>query len=301
MRGHILKEITDCCQRVIWGAGEHIWTRSEREMTTSWFELGYKLTTYRVIEGNFSTALIVEDDVDWDPRVRSQLASFATASQRLPDMIAHAERTAHDYEPSGNNGADRSADPDAEELARQFTMSLLTASSAQLVDYGIEWDLLWLGHCSTSIPIHENTSLSNPPRDRFAYFDDATVPHEGPGRPLLYPARTRIYHRADNTLCTLAYAVTQHGARKIMYEHGIRNFDRGYDFALSEWCDGVTKNMGKRPLCLTSSPPIFGHFRGGGGGARSDIAGVGGNGVKRGSLVKSVREHLEDIVEGDEW
>ncbi|KAF1911198.1 hypothetical protein BDU57DRAFT_524965 [Ampelomyces quisqualis] len=84
----------------------------------------------------------------------------------------------------------------------------------------------------------------------------------------------------QNTLRTFSYAVTQHGARKIMYEHGIRNFDRGYDFALSDRCYCVTKNKGNRPLCLTCTHIIFRHFQGGGGGARSNIAGVGSNGVQ---------------------
>lgn len=219
-------------------------------------------------------------------------------------MIAHAERNAQDYLPSGNNVGDRAPHSDPVVLARLLTMSLPAASSAQSSDYGNRWDILWLGHCSTSIPAYQNTLLSNTPPERFALPEDATVPVEDPSHPTQsspYPARTRIYHRSNSTLCTLAYAVTQQGARKIMYEHGIRNFDRGYDFALSEWCDGATRNMGNRPLCLTSSPPIFGHFRGDGGGARSDIAGIGKNGIPKGSLVKSVRESLEEMVEGDEF
>jgi hypothetical protein len=53
-----------------------------------------------------------------------------------------------------------------------------------------------------------------------------------------------------NSSSSLAYAVTQRGARKIMYEHGIRNFDKGFGEALGEWCAGLTKNMGERPVCL---------------------------------------------------
>ncbi|KAJ4295345.1 hypothetical protein N0V90_007356 [Kalmusia sp. IMI 367209] len=58
----------------------------------------------------------------------------------------------------------------------------------------------------------------------------------------LYPPHTRVYHSTSNrTLCTLAYAVTQRGARKILYELGIRDLSKGYDFALSDYCGGLVK------------------------------------------------------------
>lgn len=40
--------------------------------------------------------------------------------------------------------------------------------------------------------------------------------------------------------------------------------------------------MGARPMCLSVSPGLFGHYYGGGGAGRSDIAGVGGMGVREG-------------------
>jgi hypothetical protein len=48
----------------------------------------------------------------------------------------------------------------------------------------------------------------------------------------------------------LVYAVTQTSARKIIYEHGIRNFDKAFDEALREWCRGETKHVGERPRCV---------------------------------------------------
>ncbi|KAH5551259.1 hypothetical protein HBI25_184770 [Parastagonospora nodorum] len=54
----------------------------------------------------------------------------------------------------------------------------------------------------------------------------------------------------SNTTKGFAYAVTQSGARKIMYEHGIRNFDREFRAALGEWCRGETRNMGEKPRCV---------------------------------------------------
>ncbi|KAH7396573.1 glycosyltransferase family 25 protein [Phaeosphaeria sp. MPI-PUGE-AT-0046c] len=254
-----------------------------------------------VIERNLSTALIIEDDTDWDPRIRSQLSSVAFASQRLPDKIARAELAARNHVPSRDDIELQDSDLDPIELSRRSTLALPTTFLQSFPVYGSDWDVLWLGHCSGSLPPKQNISAMDRFPDRYMLLDDVTVPaprvvKASPASP--YPPHTRVYHRTHNTLCTLAYAVTQRGARKIMYEHGIRNFDRGYDFALGEWCDGVTKNMGERPLCLTSTPPIFSHFYGNGGAGRSDIAAVGGNGVKSGVLDKSVRESVEDAVDG---
>jgi hypothetical protein len=96
----------------------------------------------------------------------------------------------------------------------------------------------------------------------------------------------------------MAYAVTQRGARKIMYEHGIRNFDRDYGIAISEWCDGLTKHMGERPICLTSSPSVFGRFVTQQDSKESDIA--GSDGMKKESLVKSVRKSLGERLNGED-
>lgn len=241
--------------------------------------------------------MVIEDDTDWDPRIRSQLSSLSLASQRLPEKIARAELVARNHVPSSDDIEFQDLDHDPIELAKRSTLVLPAAPLQYPVVYGSDWDVLWLGHCSGSLPPQQNVSALERLPDRYVLTDDVTVPAVKASPVFPYPAHSRVYHRAHNTLCTLAYAVTQRGARKIMYEHGIRNFDRGYDFALGEWCDGVTKNMGDRPLCLTSSPPIFSHFYGNGGAGRSDIAAVGGNGVKTGVLDKSVREGLEDVVE----
>lgn len=237
-----------------------------------------RLTCCSIVERNLTTALILEDDADWDPRVRSQLASFSLAARGLPDMITRGGVYATE------DGTRTSAEPDVEETLRLLTSPLPSQSSSIGSPYGEDWDVLWLGHCGTSLPPIQNTSIPSP--DRFLLSSDPTS-----------STSSRTYHRTSSTLCTLAYVVTQHGARKILYEHGIRNLDKGYDFALSEWCDGETKHMGKRPLCLTSSPSVFGHYWPEGGG-KSDIAGLGKEGPSRyGPLEKSVRGGFEELVE----
>ena len=45
-------------------------------------------------------------------------------------------------------------------------------------------------------------------------------------------------HRANSTTCSVAYPLAE-GARKLLYEFGVRELFRGYDFMLSDWCDGL--------------------------------------------------------------
>jgi hypothetical protein len=290
------KVIIDYCRKGILAVGERIWMRYGREMDTKYATGWYKsLTRSRVVEKDLHTALILEDDVDWDPRVRSQLSSLGLASQQLPDMIARLELEAPKYDMAHQGPGSIHADT-SKHLSLSSSVSTTKSSSL----YGRDWDVLWLGHCSASPPAQHNISAPKVLPDRIVLPNDATVLEPNPSHkisPAPYPPHTRVYHRTHNTLCTLAYAVTQKGARKILYEHGIRNFDRGYDFALSEWCDGTTKHMGDRPLCLTSSPPVFGHFQGHRGGGKSDIVDFGSEGVRESVLVQSVRGSLEELVD----
>lgn len=196
-------------------------------------------------------------------------------------MITQAELAAHNHVPA-RDSTDAILEPI--ELAKRSTLVLPSTSlQSSSQPYGTDWDVLWLGHCSNSLPLPYNYT-SDPRPDRFIFPVDSTMPpaKSNPPPSSFPPPHSRLYHRAHSTLCTLSYAITQLGARKILYEHGLRNFDRGYDFALGEWCDGETAHMGARPMCLSVSPGLFGHYYGGGGAGRSDIAGVGGMGVREG-------------------
>lgn len=253
-----------------------------------------------------STALILEDDVDWDPRLKSQLTTFGTASQQLPSLLQHQL-------PLSKSDRNKKAEAESVRFLQHHTLLLGTSANLERpAPYGLEWDVLWLGHCGTSLPPPLKTNSTFHAPDRVMVMKDPTVsdstiteskavlqPEDTDAN---FPSQARIYHRSHRTLCTLAYAVTQAGAQKILYEHGIRNLDKGYDFALSEWCDGRTPNMGARPMCLTSSPSVFGHFwptNGDAGGGKSDIMGVGVNGPPSSILVESFRGGLEVILERD--
>jgi hypothetical protein len=131
-------------------------------------------------------------------------------------------------------------------------------------------------------------------------LNDATVSDLDSPHPATYPPHTRVCHRSHTTRYIHAYAISQRGARKIMYEPGMRNLDKDYGSALSEWYDGMTKHMGDRPMCLTSSPSIFGYYGLHGNLKENASEDIGVEEKNEGYLMKSVRESLSEGLDNEE-
>ncbi|KAF1950972.1 hypothetical protein CC80DRAFT_221951 [Byssothecium circinans] len=251
----------------------------------------------RVVAQNLSTALILEDDVDWDFRIRSQLSYFARAARKLPALISQANLHSQERPPASE---EKTLGP--VELAKRSSVSLSSTPFRNALDgypYGCEWDVLYIGHCGADFP---PSSIAHP--TRIFQLNDATVPVPGHLRfrssapqdafASLYPPHTRLYHRTSNsTLCLHAYAVTQRGARKILYQFGIRDFSQGFDFALSDYCGGNLQGS-QRLMCLTVQPPLLSQYWSTSSGG-SDITGTGSSGRMVGSRYVrwSVRASLE--------
>jgi hypothetical protein len=250
--------------------------------------------------------LILEDDADWDFRLRSQLSAFSHGVRKTPALIAQAEQYHIDHPPSTEEPLSQV------ELAKRSSVSLSSLHARYLTreepGYGNNWDILWLGHCGAQFP---PPSPHSP--NRIMIPNDPTVPDPQHLKPMsraaldalssIYPPHTRVVHQANTTLCTIAYAISQRGARKLLYEFGVREFIKGFDFALSDYCNARTRDATWEhlPMCITVQPPIFGHHfaeRGG-----SDIVGVGKGGkpaVETRYVMWSVRMNLERLVRGEE-
>jgi hypothetical protein len=126
------------------------------------------------------------------------------------------------------------------------------------------WDLLWLGHCGAGFPRpppnsevigRHNVILADP--------NDPTVPMPSylrahPFGPLdalgeTHPPHTRVYHRASGgALCTVAYAVSQRGARRLLHEFGVKKWSRIWDVEMGDWCAG--NDFTEAPKPPPSSP-----------------------------------------------
>ncbi|KAK7985693.1 hypothetical protein PG988_003315 [Apiospora saccharicola] len=273
---------------------------------------------HRVVEEGLPSALIMEDDVDWDLRIKSQLQTFGAASKAWL-------QTSHET---------------------------VTPPAGLLTDKD--------GPAATAAPVSPDADTGSLPLLRVVIPNDPTVPapqhlkshpfasHDALGD--LYPPHTRVVHAASSprTACTLAYAVSQRGARKLLWQFGLEDFSSQWDLMLGNWCsggyvdgkvdvgdggggdvdhgsDGARVAAGiavggeklhsnerregrareqrsrprQQPTCLTVQPPIFGHYFAKKG--ASDIRGQGGGYVtKTGTpyVRWSVRMNLDVLTEG---
>jgi hypothetical protein len=74
--------------------------------------VGHELIILRVVEQNLTTAFILEDDVDWDIRVRQSLQRFAIASRILSssrDLFATSPHLKSHVEYRDNTETEESA------------------------------------------------------------------------------------------------------------------------------------------------------------------------------------------------
>lgn len=189
-----------------------------------------------IVEQNISSAVVMESDVDWDVRIKQQMQSFARASRLLTQPHAENEYFVDD-------GRD--------------IISLPTTSP-----YGDDWDLLWLGHCGADLP----EDGGHIPIGRAVYHDDTVPPLDklkirGRFREHLevFGNATRIVSHTNDNLCSIAYAISQAGARKFLYEMGIKKLDAAADLMFAWLCDGAHG----RPIqkCLTVNPQLFNQHR----------------------------------------
>jgi GR25 family glycosyltransferase involved in LPS biosynthesis len=310
------------------------------------------------VEQNLTTAFILEDDVDWDIRVRQNLQRFALASRVLssnkdifntsPNLKGHI-----DYRANTETAESAFQIIDTKNLPKMLpSLPLLSVSGNQMFKhkyissmspYGdpSQWDILWIGHCGAGFPRNQQTQ-STPNKHHASVTasnliltqpNDPTVPvgrhikaHPFQGGPdalaTAYPPHTRIFHRSTGgQLCTVGYAVSQRGARRLLHQFGIKGWNGIFDAEMGRWCAGEDPEMGpnfpkpvpgekkKERVCVTSHPPIFAHHHPMQG--ESDIGGLGGGYARKYEtkyLRYSVRMNLQGLVQGkgerelvDQW
>lgn len=210
---------------------------------------------------DLASALIMEDDVDWDVRIKDQLHDFALASNALTQPLS---KNSGEYADSTfPTPQDVTSLPDHHISFDDLPSTLRPQTSP----YGDNWDILWLGHCGMAFPAASKRGAKNIPKGRVIQSQDPTVPpRESMGfiaseQELKdqYPDHTRVTHHASEGVCALGYAVTQAGARSLLYWLGLTEVNGALDFMLSMACEGASGKPYHR--CLTTQPPIFNHYR----------------------------------------
>ncbi|KAI9781930.1 MAG: hypothetical protein M1816_002153 [Peltula sp. TS41687] len=220
-----------------------------------------------VVEQNLTTALIFEDDVDWDIRIRSQLRDFAFATHALTQPLAsNPSAYADPTYPYPN-------DKDGSLLPPDLSFDHLPATiPPSMSPFGDGWDLLWLGHCGQRFPNlrgdEEWASRSRgQAKGRVVRLNDPTVPEKKYLKVLsepddiaaTYPPHTRVIHHPMDLRCSLAYGVTQSMARHVIYEMSVKKLSGPFDIMLREMCEGLN-GRGHR-VCIGPEPQLFNHHR----------------------------------------
>ncbi len=201
--------------------------------------LSHHLVLKDFLESGAETALIFEDDVDWDIRLRTQQV------------------------------------PLVQKAARAMTGST-TSSTTHPWGNEEKWDLLYLGHCGdyfnsldegVGVGHHHPEHLQRIPHELILdqTMQDRTNLHPFTASLLTalnVPERTRLLHASQWPLCSFGYAVTRAAAEKILTvvappkEDLPRNLV-AYDAALLDGC-----RYNKYLNCYSVTPELFHHMEG---------------------------------------
>lgn len=179
----------------------------------------------KIITENISTALIFEDDIDFDVDIKGQLFRLSEGIQNGPNLIDNDPRTP----------VDKSA------------------------PYGSAWDLFFIGYChhkSIEEPLKHNVPYST--------VEDPTVLD----MPQLNSHHTREFEKfgvetngtrlivpLHGYYCTQGYAVSQEGAKRLLYHMGYQDIGAPVDNAMS----GITTRGGLRGIAPV--PPLLSQWK----------------------------------------
>lgn len=159
-----------------------------------------------MVHERISTAIVFEDDSDWDIDLRTQLEQFAQGSRYITSSWSESK----DLKGKANGGDANSP-------------------------YGEDWDMLWLGHCGV------NRHPSDP--RQFRISNDPTVP--SPKRRVNYQTipdlsghsnSTRIVFRTASGVCLFSYALSYRGAQKLLLAQSTLTKFQPIDIAFRVMC-----------------------------------------------------------------
>jgi hypothetical protein len=174
-----------------------------------------------VLLNSYSTALILEDDADWDVNIKSQLREFARGLHSL----------------KGNSKPSKQA------------------------PYGTDWDLLWIGGCASGPDTNETQYYAipeDPTVPSVQHRGTWSGPLDS-WKEIFPEDSTRFVYRAREGCCTYGYAVTKRGARKILTALAIDHIEAPVDNAMSELCGGLGDRQ--RIECFAPFPNLIGTYR----------------------------------------
>ncbi|ETI28870.1 hypothetical protein G647_01322 [Cladophialophora carrionii CBS 160.54] len=223
----------------------------------------------RMVHEKVSSALIFEDDADWDVAIKLQLVQFARGSR----FITNTTQDATPHSP-----------------------------------YGDDWDILWIGHCGTWVLPDDNRRffvIPDDPTTELPQFrhDNVDQPkmtpwEKGPDG----GNHTRIVFRSEGAVCTAAYAISQKGARKALYHMSMVPYNSPIDWGLANLCKNKEYNL----TCISPWPQLVGVSRPTANTAKWSDIGYGPDDqrqVEEGQslhLVYPMRQNIPNLLQGKE-
>ncbi|KAK5136705.1 hypothetical protein LTR08_002358 [Meristemomyces frigidus] len=201
--------------------------------------LSHHLVLKEFLTSGAETALIFEDDIDWDIRLRTQQIPLA---QRAAQQLSKA-----------------------------------TALDTAQYPWGtpVDWDLFYVGHCGDYFgEVEKGTGVGYIHPEQLAQtphllYPDPTMLWRTDLHPFTasiltafrIPEQTRVIHQSKWPLCTFGYAITRNSAERILDEIAPAHEDPSrniiaYDAAILTGCrDGPLR-------CYTVTPELFHHMEG---------------------------------------
>ncbi|KAI1172632.1 hypothetical protein F4777DRAFT_560696 [Nemania sp. FL0916] len=180
----------------------------------------------RIVEEDLESALIMEDDMDWDVRLKTQLKQIAEGARYLM--------------PSGR----APSSPYGDSWDVMWLGHCGEVFPEQLPE-------------NEGKPLHPKYTITNdqtvPPIGKLTglvKFAD-------------HPEFTRWVHVSGGPICSFAYALSRSGARKVLFDLSVDRLGGPFDNALAGFCrDGASGNLdGLQAKCLSVTPPVFFHHR----------------------------------------
>ncbi|KAF2822254.1 hypothetical protein CC86DRAFT_331157 [Ophiobolus disseminans] len=216
-------------------------TDIQRGSMLAW--LGHHNALRWFLDSGLETALILEDDVDWDIRLRSVQIPLAASAIR---QLVPPQRSFHPLTNFGNHHTQYWGNHDS-------------------------WDLLYLGHCGDyfepvtddGLHLDQHHNLTVMPHIQ---YNDSTVPSPPDLHPftqilfndLQVPAHSRIIHRSKFPLCSFGYAVTRSAAERLLDDLApaklTESGPRAFDVALLNSCRKGAKTPSPTPADGNPSP-----------------------------------------------
>ncbi|KAI0480504.1 hypothetical protein GGR56DRAFT_687682 [Xylariaceae sp. FL0804] len=232
---------------------------------------GHMNAIRRIVEENLESALIMEDDIDWDVHLKDQLKQVAEGARAIMPSRSH---------PSSPYGDEWDV--------------LWLGHCGEIFP-----ETLPENQGKSEHPKHVIANDATvPPLGRLTGLVDFAA----------HPEFTRWVHVSGGPICSFGYALSQRGARKVLLDLAVDHLRGSFDNSLCDLCrDGASGSPdGLRARCISVTPPLFFHHRAKGSAAGdSDIQGPPGDGGgavrEKGTtenIVWSARNNIRNMLLG---